>query len=56
MLNYIAEHLATILIGLAVLTAAVLIVVSMIKKKKKGQTIGCGCSGCSGVCDHKEHF
>lgn len=55
MLNYIAGHSATILIGLAVLTAAVLIVVSMIKKKKKGQTIGCGCGGCSGACDREKH-
>ncbi len=55
MLNYIAEHLATILIGLAVLTAFVLIVVSMIKKKKKGQTTGCGCGCCSGACDREKH-
>jgi hypothetical protein len=48
MFDFIADNLATILIGLAVLAVIALIVANMVKKKRRGQVIGCGCSGCTG--------
>ncbi|MGI6193424.1 MAG: FeoB-associated Cys-rich membrane protein [Christensenellales bacterium] len=47
MLQFFSENLANILIvaGLAAIVA--LIVANMIKKRKSGKSIGCGC-GCEG--------
>lgn len=55
MLELIADNLATIMIGIVLLAMAALIVISMIKKKRKGQTVGCGCSGCNSASDHAKH-
>jgi hypothetical protein len=50
MLAFFADNLATILVGLVVLGIVAAIVVVMIKKKKSGKMIGCGCS--CGSCPH----
>ncbi len=55
MFTFIADNLATILIGLVVLAAVALIIVSMVKKKRRGQTIGCSCGGCSESSAHDKH-
>ncbi len=55
MLAFLAENLATILIGLAILALVVLIAVKLIRDKKKGKSsCGCGCENCpnSGHCHH----
>lgn len=57
MLSFLAQNLATILIGAAILAIVVLISLNLIKKKKNAKDAGCGC-GCGGcpsasVC-HKE--
>lgn len=56
MAAFLAENLATIIIGAVVLAVVVLITVKMTKDRKKGKnSCGCGCSGCpsSGMCHHK---
>ncbi|NLK68217.1 MAG: FeoB-associated Cys-rich membrane protein [Clostridiaceae bacterium] len=47
MFNYIIDNLATIIISVILLTVVALIVLNMIKKKKSGKSISCGCA-CDG--------
>lgn len=64
MWNWLMDHLATILISLALLAVAVLIVRHFVRQKKQGKSsCGCGCSACalrgschggaSGSCEQK---
>ena len=53
MWNWLMDHLATILISLALLAVVVLIVRHFVRQKKQGKSsCGCGCKGCpnSGAC------
>ena len=50
MLAFLTDNLATILVGLTVLGIVAAIVAVMVKKKKNGKMIGCGCSCTS--CPH----
>ena len=48
MYDWLIANGATILIGSVLLGVLVAIVVSLIRKKKRGETsCGCGCSGCA---------
>ena len=56
MLNFFAENLGTILIGLAVAAVVTLIVIKMRRDKQNGKTsCGCGCEHCpsAGACHGK---
>ena len=47
MFEFITENIATVLLGLAILVAVVLVVFKMIKDKKNGRSsCGCGCESC----------
>jgi len=46
MLQYIANHIADIIIVALLLAAVIGIIAGMARKKAKGQSISCGC-GCS---------
>ena len=54
MFGWILENLGTILIGLLLIGIVAAIVVSLIRKKKRGHSCGCGCGGCSGCPEHPE--
>lgn len=48
MLDFICNNIATIIIGLAVLSGIVLLAIKLIKDKKNGRTsCSCGCSNCA---------
>jgi hypothetical protein len=47
MLAFLIGNLATILVSLVLLAVVVLIVWNLLRKKKAGSSVGCGC-GCSG--------
>ncbi len=47
MLQFITDNLANILIVAGLLAIVALIVANMVKKKKSGKSVGCGC-GCDG--------
>lgn len=51
-MNWIMENIGTIITALILLFIIGMAVRSMIRKKKAGQTCGCGCSSCamSGSC------
>ncbi len=44
MYQFIAENLGTLLIGAILLAVVALIIAKMVRDKKKGAAIGCGCS------------
>ncbi|MEA4893692.1 MAG: FeoB-associated Cys-rich membrane protein [Oscillospiraceae bacterium] len=54
MLDFISQNLGSIIIGLAVLGVITLIIVKMVKERKSGKSVGCGC-GCESChgCSHK---
>jgi len=45
MLQFLSDYLGTIVISAALLAIVALIVANMVKKKKSGKSVGCGC-GC----------
>ncbi len=50
MFAWIAENWGTLLVGAAVLAAVGAVVVSMVRRKKRGGSLGgcsCGCGSCS---------
>lgn len=47
MITFITENFATILISAVLLAVVVWIAASLIKKKRSGKAVGCGC-GCDG--------
>ena len=51
-MNFIMNNLGTIIVGLVVAAIVVAIIVNMIRKKKNGESIGCGCGNCpsKGIC------
>jgi len=57
MLQFITDNLANILIVAGLLAIVALIVANMVKKRKSGKSVscGCGCDGCPGssIC-HKQ--
>lgn len=56
MLDFLSNYWGTLVIGVIVAAAVVLIVLKMARDKKKGRTsCGCGCSGCpsAGICHGK---
>lgn len=59
-MEFLAENLATILVGLAVLAALVWAVARLVKDHREGKSVcgGCagGCSGCpsAGMCHQKQ--
>lgn len=55
MFAIIAENLATILISTVLLAVIIWISVSLIKKKRSGKAVGCGCDGCqcASACHNK---
>ena len=57
MINWIISNLATIIVGAIVFGVFIAIVISQIRKHKKGGGCGCGCSGCSmsGTCHQTDH-
>jgi hypothetical protein len=49
MIGFLAENLATILVGAVVLAVIILIIAKMRRDKKKGAgSCGCSCEGCTG--------
>ena len=53
---FFSENLSTIIIGLIIFAAVVMIIVNMVKNRKKGKSsCGCGCSSCpsSDICHNK---
>lgn len=56
MLTWLSENLATLVISAVLIAAVVLIVCSMVKKRKQGKSsCGCGCANCAmhGACHGK---
>lgn len=57
MLSWLAQNLATIIIGAVLIAIVAAIIVSMVRNKKKGKSsCGCGCADCpmSGSCHPKK--
>lgn len=57
MLSWLAQNLATIIIGAVLIAVVAAIIVSMVRNKKKGKSsCGCGCADCpmSGSCHPKK--
>jgi hypothetical protein len=55
MLNFLAANLGNIIVSAILILMVALVIVSLVRKKKKGQTTcGCGCEKCpsAGIC-HK---
>jgi hypothetical protein len=50
MIEFLALHLGTIVVGLLVLAGVISIIAGLVRDKKKGKCAGCGggCGGCSG--------
>lgn len=44
--SLLSEHFSTLLVGGVLLIIIILVVKKLIRDKKKGQSCGCGCSGC----------
>ena len=56
LLNFLADHWGSILIGVLVAAVVVFILVKLVKDKRRGKTsCGCGCDHCpsSGMCHKK---
>lgn len=53
MIDFIIQNIGSIIIGLSVLAVISLIIVHMVKERKAGKSVGCGCSceSCHG-CSH----
>lgn len=48
MIDFLIDNLGTVIVGLIVLAAIILIVAKMIKDKKHGKSsCGCGCEHCA---------
>lgn len=57
MLAWLAENLATILVGAVLIAVVALIVIHLVRNRKRGKTsCGCGCQGCpmNGACHSKK--
>lgn len=57
MFDFLAENLATILIGAGLLAIVILIILKMRKDRRKGKSsCGCGCENCpsDSMCHKKE--
>ncbi len=57
MLAWLAENLATILVGAVLVAVVALIVIHLVRNRKRGKTsCGCGCQGCpmNGACHSKK--
>lgn len=57
MLAWVSQNIANIIIGTVILAVILLIIASMIWKKKQGKTsCGCGCKDCgmSEICHDKK--
>ncbi len=50
MLEFLTENIGTIVVGLLLLAAVVLILRKMRRDRKTGNVCGGGCPGCSGAC------
>ena len=56
MLQWIANHLSTVLVGLGLLAVVCLIIAKMVSDRRKGKTsCGCGGSTCDGCCGCSHH-
>ena len=54
-MDWIMQNAASLLVGAAVLAAVVAILAGMLRAKRQGRSVGCGCSGdCKscGACAH----
>ena len=52
MWNWITDNIGTILICLVLIAIVTAIIISMVKKKKKGKSVVCSCGNCQGCAMH----
>lgn len=52
MLQWIAENLWTIIICAVLIGIVAAVIISMVKKKKKGKSVVCSCGNCQGCAMH----
>ena len=51
-MNWVIQNIGTILVSALLIAVVAGIIVSMIRKKRKGQSVVCGCGSCKGCAMH----